>query len=116
MLFRQGDILEANVPGDPHNPRPVIVIFPPLPDDPDGTVGVIGISTSFDKPAPAHWVRMPARTGGHPVTKLTRECVAKCNWAMEIAAKSIVRKKGETPDWVLRKILEQIAKLEAEAD
>ncbi len=116
MLLRQGDVLEANIPGDPHNPRPVVVIFPPLPDDPDGTVGVIGISTKFDEPPPAHWIRIPARPGGHPITKLTRECVAKCDWAIEIQINAIVRKQNETPDWVLKKMLEQIARLESDSE
>ncbi len=109
----QGDILLVNVPGAEHNPRWVVVVSPQDRLGPSGKFFAAGISTDYPNPPLPHQVELPSRPGRHPVTGLTKPCVVKCDWIIELSNSDVVKVTGETPPDQLKLILEQIRKLQA---
>lgn len=100
--FRRGEILNAFIP-DPDNnyledEHPCIFVED---SHKPNRLLVIGITGSFDEPINPLWYKMPyddTRPGGHSTTGLTKECVAKANWYVEVAAGLIRGRRGRVDD------------------
>lgn len=99
--FKYGDIVMARV-RDPSgvyidHDHPVIIVTPTQRIVPESAVRVVVISHKITKPLPTGHIPMPWADGGHPVTGLWLECVAKCEWTPQVNHSDIKRLIGYTP-------------------
>lgn len=114
-MFSIGDIVLALVPNPDGSAadhvHPAVVVSAEM----GGIIWLVAISTSFQEPPPAHWIKLPWHPNRRVATGLGRKCVAKCNWMVRFAIAKIDRKIGVVPTIQLRQILEQIKILGQEA-
>ena len=98
MALKEGDIVFAYIPDPDGNPclddHPVMV-FRAAPTATNAWV--VGISSKFTPPIPAHWLRLPWDPKGHPVTGLYLESVLKCNWIDQKLVKDLSQPIGVVP-------------------
>jgi mRNA-degrading endonuclease toxin of MazEF toxin-antitoxin module len=74
----------------------------------------VAITGAFSKPPLPDEVQLPWRNDGHPQTKLNKEAVAKCSWAMALTHEDIVTYKGMVPPALMERILQIIGSLDRE--
>ena len=117
MSANQGRIVRADV-SDPqgHNRkcRPVVLISV-TDDTPEARRYLaVALTTRFTQPpsnveVPIPWNRDPTKVR----TRLTKPCVAKCSWLVEIAESDIQSYAGVVPPQELILILEKVSKLQS---
>lgn len=90
MPFQRRDIVIADIPDPQGRPcqhrHPAMIL---MAQDGYEDVYVIGISTSFSPPVPAHWIALPFSEEGHPDTGLREPCVLKCDWVVPFRASQL---------------------------
>lgn len=113
-----GQIVEASIHDGKRStkPRPVVI----LDDDPELNSGepilVVPITHSSSHIIPHYHIKVHDSSKTDAVTKLTGDCWAKCNWAMEIDPKRIQRSWGHMPDDLLELIIEKYKELRSDPD
>ena len=80
------------------------------PDDGSGTFDGISITTKTHLAPAEHQVAIDL----HPLTGLTRPCVAVCTWPVEVEIDRIRRVTGRVTKANLEQVLERIVELRAQ--
>lgn len=111
IVYCQGTVLWAlNVPDDngyiKNRPAVVVVDF----HDTDDLAVCVAITTSFPDPPPASSIVLPYSRSKKCGTGLFEECVAKCDWIVEVSVDDIDHRIGHLPSPHLKKIIEQCFK------
>jgi len=112
-MLRQGSIVWIKVKDQAgRNPkcRPAVVITPTNEILPDGPLHVVAAVGTFSKPLPSNRVPLPWQRGGHPITGLYKECVAVCDWLLEIEQSDVDGIGGICPPQQLAQILANLPK------
>jgi hypothetical protein len=71
----------------------------------------VAITGTIQRPLPKVCVRLPWHRRGHPRTGLSKPCVARCDWLVEIRAENVSAFLGIVPPKQLRLILETVGRL-----
>lgn len=111
MSIQQGTIVWVAVSDQANrNPkcRPAVIVTPTAEIVPTETVVAVAITGTFSNPLPANRIPLPWQNGGHPVTRLYKQCVAACDWLIEFEQSAIVSVGGICPPSVLDAILRNI--------
>lgn len=109
MELRPGTIVWATVADpDGRNPksRPLVVVSPL---DENGAHDAVAVTSRVDLFQDDCCVRLPWAHGGHPQTKLTKECLARCDWVIYLKPSDVTRLGGVIPQRALRDILARIS-------
>jgi mRNA-degrading endonuclease toxin of MazEF toxin-antitoxin module len=115
VRFEQGQIVVLDI-ADPdgkpatHN-HPAVIVSPTDRIEASDIVRVVGISTKYTDPPPAHWIKIPWQRDGRARTGLDKPCVAKCDWLVKVKKSQLVRPIGAVPTSVLKVIIEQVSTL-----
>lgn len=91
--------------------RPVVVVVPPVDNDPATTLGVIGVSTQIGMAPADVCVSLPWQNGGHPRTGLSARCEAVCTWLETITVANVEREIGQVPADRMLAILQILTRL-----
>ena len=116
-VYHRGDIVYARV-ADPGGLRidhdhPVIIWTATEKIPTAAKIHVVVVSSQITTPHPRGHIPMPWRVGGHPITGLSKPCVAKCNWTPALTAADLHRHIGVTPTAIMEQIyVELIARLQ----
>lgn len=109
MDCRPGDIVWALV-SDPNGAnaksRPLVVVG--LPET--GKVAAVAVTGRVDLFDDVCCVRLPWQHGGHPRTKLTKPCLARCDWLVILETTQVTRSSGRVPEHVLQAIVARLPK------
>ncbi|MEX2288310.1 MAG: type II toxin-antitoxin system PemK/MazF family toxin [Planctomycetaceae bacterium] len=111
MALQQGSIVWVHLDdqaGRNQKCRPAVIVTPSHEIVPGQTIVAVAAVGTFSKPLPENHVPLPWQRGGHPVTGLYKECIAVCDWLVEIKPDAIVSIGGVCPPHVLRKILSKL--------
>jgi mRNA-degrading endonuclease toxin of MazEF toxin-antitoxin module len=107
-VLQQGSIVWVTVDDQAgRNPkcRPAVVVTPTSEIVPGEAIVVVAATSTFSKPLPANRIVLPWKPGRHPVTGLYKECVAVCDWLVEIDQAAVVSIGGVCPPGTLAAIL-----------
>lgn len=111
MVLQQGSIVWVEV-SDPagRNPkcRPAVIVTPDAEICAGQPIVVVAATTKVGQPLPANRVPLPWQAGKHPITGLYKECVAVCDWLVEIDQSQIKDIAGVCPPDILSTILVQL--------
>jgi mRNA-degrading endonuclease toxin of MazEF toxin-antitoxin module len=113
-----GQIVEALIHDGKHSTkaRPVLI----LDQDPHLNSGepilVVPISHTPNRVIPHYHIQVHSDYQQDEVTKLNCPCWAKCNWAMVIDPKRILRSWGYMPDAMLELIVEKYDEIANDPD
>lgn len=109
MDLQPGDIIWAMVT-DPNgeNPksRPLVVVAVPE----SGKLAAVAVTGRVDLFDDATCVRLPWQHAGHPRTKLTKPCLARCNWLVTLETTQATQSGDRVPMHVLQSILARLPK------
>lgn len=111
VQLKQGSIVWVEVHDQAgRNPkcRPAVVVTPDTEINGVDPVFVVAATTTFSKPLPANTVALPWHASKHPVTGLKKECVAVCDWIVEIQPSHIQTVVGRCPVAILTEILRRL--------
>lgn len=111
MTLQQGSIVWVNVSDQAgRNPkcRPAVVVTPDSEIKPGETIVVVAATSTFSRPLPTNRVAIPWQRGRHPVTGLYKQCVAVCDWLLEVEQADVAEVAGVCPASVLAQILSQL--------
>lgn len=111
MRIQQGSIVWVKVKDQAgRNPkcRPAVVVTPSAEIVPGETIVVVAATSSFSRPLPQNQVALPWQHGKHPQTGLYKECIAVCDWLVEIDQSQIVELVGVCPSSTLSAILSKL--------
>ena len=116
--FEQGQVVAVDIPDPDGKPsthkHPAVILSPTDRIATAPFVFVVGISTKFTDPPPAHWIKLPWQRDGRARTGLDKPCVAKCDWLVKVQKSQLVRPMGAVPTSVLKAIIEQVSRLLAQ--
>lgn len=111
MQLSQGDIVWALFPdpaGRNAKMRPAVVVTPSPEIASRLTVHVVAVTSTLTDPMPQTHVILPWHRSKHPVSGLTKRCVAVCDWIEEIERSNVKEVGGRCPRSVLEQILDRI--------
>jgi mRNA-degrading endonuclease toxin of MazEF toxin-antitoxin module len=111
VRLQQGSIVwvrVADAAGRNPKCRPAVVVTPTAEITPGETILVVAATGMFDLPLSPNQVELPWHRNRHPLTGLTKRCVAVCDWLVEIDPSYIDRVGGLVPSAVLADILARI--------
>lgn len=110
----QGRIVWATVPdprgGNPKS-RPVVVLTATADIDPAGDVQVAAVTTMIGQAPFSETVELPFAAGGHPQTKLKKQCEVVCSWVLSVPVASLTDSGGFVPSDLLAEILAKVQRL-----
>ena len=110
----QGRIVRASVTdrqgGNP-KVRPIVVLTDNSEIGSAKTLVGAAITSQFVRPLQSDEVPIPFSPDGTCVTKLRKDCVAKCSWLCEFEKSEIVDINGPVPTATLEKILAKVSEL-----
>jgi mRNA-degrading endonuclease toxin of MazEF toxin-antitoxin module len=111
VAIQQGSIVWLNLDDQAgRNPkcRPAVVVTPTHEISQHDDLQLVAIVGTFSKPLPPNRILLPWQHGKHPGTGLYKECVAVCDWILDVPLSAIVSVGGLCPRPTLKKILAQL--------
>ena len=89
--------------------RPVVIVTATSEIPHASQLTVVGITGEFSSPLEQDEVDLPWRADGKGLTKLTKECVAKCSWIRQIKKSDILEEKGIVPLPLMEEIIKRLS-------
>lgn len=109
--LRQGQVVEVDI-ADPNGqnskPRPVVILTETdeLVDADEFVVAAI--STKFDEPLPADYIRVPWSSDGRARSGLTKPSVVKCRWLRSVKREDVLSTRGHLSNSVMCSIMRMV--------
>lgn len=104
-----GTIVDANVPGANHNPRPVVVLRVTTVEQRVSSIFAVGItSTPVEDATPKIALPFGFHGSRRRITGLKKSCVVSRVWIFELQQEDVISFRGKVPSELMLQIVKAI--------
>jgi hypothetical protein len=89
--------------------RPLVIVTANSEIRQSSQIVAVAITGDFDDPLTPDEIALPWHPQGTSRTRLTKPCVAKCNWLCEVKTEDVIEVRGHVPAAQLQAILTRLA-------